>query len=147
MKIIGPLADRDLVELLTILLDRIELRDNGCWEWLGTRTAQGYTSLSFHGVSRTAHSWAWRAFHGAIPEGMEVDHLCRNRACVNPEHLEPVTTGENVRRGYRVKLSVEKVAEIKNLFSAGNSVTELAKLFFVSHSLVSMVIKGKRWKV
>lgn len=69
-----------------------------CWEWKGSKK-NGYGSF-WNGERRIgAHRWAWENLVGPIPVGLEIDHLCRNRSCVNPDHLEPVTHKENVRRG------------------------------------------------
>ena len=68
--------------------------ETGCWRWTGVRTHDGYGTL-FEGY---AHRVSYELFVGPIPEGLEVDHLCNNRCCVNPEHLEPVTREENIRR-------------------------------------------------
>ena len=71
-----------------------------CWQWRAGRTKQQYGG--FHPTKRAmvlAHRFAYEATVGKIPRGMVIDHLCRNRSCVNPEHMEAVTNMENLRRG------------------------------------------------
>jgi hypothetical protein len=72
-----------------------------CWEWTGPRDAAGYGkfSASRHRTVR-AHRFAYEDMVGVIPEGLVIDHLCRNRSCVNPGHLEPVTDRVNVLRSH-----------------------------------------------
>lgn len=70
-----------------------------CWEWRRGKTAKGYGTFSVRGVKTYAHRYAYELFRDEIPEGLHIDHLCRNRACCNPWHLEPVTAAENYRRG------------------------------------------------
>jgi hypothetical protein len=76
--------------------------EDGCWLWRGAFNCDGYPSSGGErfGVPtyRTVYEW----MVGEIPDGMELDHLCRVRACVNPHHLEPVTHAENLRRARRV---------------------------------------------
>ncbi|MFG3170558.1 HNH endonuclease signature motif containing protein [Streptomyces sp. NPDC048200] len=70
-----------------------------CWIWKLRKTKAGYGLLTWHGVGNEyAHRAAYQFTSGAIGEGLEIDHLCRNRACANPQHLEAVTHLENVRR-------------------------------------------------
>lgn len=72
---------------------------DGCWEWLAGRSSRGYGAFSIDRVMRPAHRIAYILEYGDIPAGLEIDHLCRNPACVRPEHLEPVTPRENKMRG------------------------------------------------
>ena len=73
-----------------------------CWVWTGTWKGKGYAcfQIARHRSAR-GHRWAYENLVGPIPDGLQLDHLCRNRMCVNPAHLEPVTHGENQRRGMR----------------------------------------------
>lgn len=72
---------------------------DGCHAWAGNLTPEGYGTLVYEGRPWFAHRVAYELLVGSIPEGMTLDHLCRNRACVNVEHLEPVTMKENILRG------------------------------------------------
>lgn len=70
-----------------------------CWLWTASKTTAGYGNLTLDGKQDYAHRVSYRLMVGPIPAGLHVDHLCRVRHCVNPEHLEVVTHAENVRRG------------------------------------------------
>ncbi len=72
--------------------------NSGCWIWLRRLTPKGYGRIQLGGSEVYVHRAAWEFFRGPIPETLEVDHLCGMRCCVNPDHLEPVTHAENVRR-------------------------------------------------
>lgn len=73
---------------------------NDCWVWNGTVGKNGYGKTTLKSVHMSAHTASYKLFVGDIPKGLHLDHLCRNKLCVNPSHLEPVTPGENVRRHY-----------------------------------------------
>jgi hypothetical protein len=84
-----------------------KLGPDDCWEWKGARNRSGYGFLHFRGKSQGAHRVAYELTHGKIPEGIELDHLCRNRLCCNPAHLEPISHDENMRRVRVAKAKTE----------------------------------------
>lgn len=73
------------------------IQENGCWDWVGAIGVGGYGIWDADG-GRLAHRTLYIRAKGAIPTGLQLDHLCRNPSCVNPDHLEPVTPRENTRR-------------------------------------------------
>lgn len=75
---------------------------SGCWLWNRKRRKDGYGRKSIdHSREIPAHRWVYEQYVGPIPEGLELDHLCVNPPCVNPDHLEPVTHSENMLRQWR----------------------------------------------
>ena len=86
----------DVVERL---LGNLEENGEGCLIWGNQTAGDGYRQISYEGSRVYAHRLAYEMFIGPIPDGMELDHLCRNRGCVNPAHLEPVSHRENTLRG------------------------------------------------
>lgn len=80
------------------LMARVTITPSGCWPVSGA-SSDGYARIVVDGRKVKAHRWSYEHFVGAVPDGLVLDHLCRNRACANPEHLEPVTQKENVLRG------------------------------------------------
>lgn len=107
-----------------------------CWIFQGFIGPNGY--------GKTGHRWAHRRAYeeryGPVPAGLEIDHLCRVRSCINPDHLEPVTGSENARRGltgeHNRKLSLEDVARIKTSDEPGIA---LAAQFGVTPTRISQI--------
>lgn len=87
-----PLAER--IAVATVLDP-----ETGCLVWTWRRCKLGYGRVSVCAVNKQAHRVAYELVRGPIPPGLELDHLCKNRACCNPDHLEPVSHAENLRRG------------------------------------------------
>jgi len=71
---------------------------SGCWLWMGAYDRGGYGRFFLWGENCTAHRVSYEMHKGAIPEGLQIDHLCRVHCCVNPDHLDVVTQQENLRR-------------------------------------------------
>lgn len=74
-------------------------RSSGCWIWTGALGDSGYGRLALNRKLHYVHRLSYETFVGPIPDGLQIDHLCRNRACFAPSHLEPVTCRVNVLRG------------------------------------------------
>lgn len=109
-----PLRDRTLAKIA------IPATPDACWEWTASRDGHGYGQIGSgtKGKILRAHRVTYELWNGSIPmedghgRKFDLDHLCRNRACVRPDHLEPVTRGENVRRGLASVVNRERAASI-----------------------------------
>ena len=95
-------------------MKRIIDASTDCWIMKRVLNSQGYVNMIRLGKTKLAHRMVYEALVGAIPEGMDLDHLCRNRACVNPEHLEIVSRRENLLRGETSAASFASRSSCKN---------------------------------
>lgn len=119
-------------------------KSEACWLWTGAK-AGGY-GLFFTGsyllngtpYSMYAHRWLWEEIHGKVPEKQELDHLCRNRACVNPDHLEPVNRKENGQRAqalYKAMRAIEKLLDTGFWETAERTTLEKALTTLIKHAI------------
>jgi hypothetical protein len=118
----------------------------GCWIWERSRTHGGYGHLGVGGKTRRAHQVFYEREYGPVPPGMELDHICRNHACVRPSHLEPVTHAVNMQRGIRTKLTRAQVEEIRALAASGVAQRALARRFGVRHGQIQHILAGRQWR-
>ena len=119
---------------------------NGCWRWIKGITSVGYGHFSIKSIYYQAHRLLYILRFGRdIPEGMFPDHLCRHRWCVNPDHLEPVTHQENIRRGAGTIVTPAEVLMIRAEYAAGMSQRVIGRARGIDHSTVSRICTGDRW--
>ena len=100
--------------------------ETGCWIWLARKSRKGYGRISIRVAGKkypqamAAHRVSYEAFVGPIPEELQIDHKCVNPSCIAPNHLEPVTLQENIRRRcLRRKMHIETVEEIEHELDQG----------------------------
>ena len=92
-----------ITDRMAIYRELSETNEKGCWLWTGSKSA-GYADVGIGMKVVKLHKLAWEWVNGPVPDGLELDHLCRNRACWNPDHVEPVTHKVNMERGaHRLK--------------------------------------------
>jgi hypothetical protein len=120
--------------------------DTPCWIWQRSIQDGGYGKLSVSDRPVYAHRHYYELANGPIPKGLQIDHLCRVRACVNPEHMEPVTCAENLQRGKKTKLTEAQVQEIRKTYVPGQiSQAEVGAMFGVSGKQVGTIVRGENW--
>jgi hypothetical protein len=137
------------------------VKDDGCWEWQGTRNSNGYGMIGVDHQSRYTHRVSWELANGSIPDGLEICHRCDNRRCVRPDHLFLGTRRDNVRdmwakgrgnprapRGaahHEAKVTPQMSADILALYERGWTVSALARQYDIDRHTVRRVLQGNHW--
>lgn len=105
-----------------VFLSKID-RSDKCWEWRGGSTSEGYGQFAWKQRPILAHRLSFWLLRGSLTKGLVIDHLCRNRLCVNPDHLEEVTSSENIKRGKGIYVLNSAKTRCKNghLFDSANT--------------------------
>jgi hypothetical protein len=119
-----------------------------CHIWRGTIDNTGYGQYYSNKKHHRAHRFVFEWYGGIIPEEMKLDHLCRQKACVNVKHLEVVTNAENIRRGSLTKLNAELAQNIREDYRLNNyTQRQLAKKYKISRSIICGILNNERWAV
>lgn len=121
--------------------------DTGCWNWNLAVFGSGYGMDTVNRRPVRAHKRQWELRFGRVPRGMVLDHLCRNRRCVNPDHLEPVSNAENNRRGDATRLTWDDAVAIRRMCATGSIPRKsIAAAFGVCRQTVSDIALLRRWR-
>ena len=116
---------------------------HGCWIWLGQNRG-GYGLYWYNGKQYQAHRFVYEKFKKIIASGLHLDHKCRNRLCVNPDHMEEVNNKENCRRGKQATINIKIAMQIRDLYKYKifNQV-ELSKIYPIAQSTISELLRDK----
>lgn len=133
-------------------LTRFSISSNGgyktpCWLWGGRFDRNDYGTVydSKSGKQTYAHLLFYEKHIGVVSFELELDHLCENRWCVNPSHLEPVTHAVNVQRSRSAKFTMELANEVRNLHLKGSTILHLAAVYKVSESTIWKIVGNRTW--
>jgi hypothetical protein len=149
------------VHLLESYVEEEGPLDTKCWMWTGALDRDGYGKTRFHEsewTGRKAHREAYRTLKGDVPDELEVQHLCNNRACINPDHLVIGTNQQNKdymvecdrslygERNTSAKLTEDQVKEVHRLLAQGDlTQSEIGELFGMAQQTISQINRGARW--
>ena len=117
-----------------------------CWIYQGHIAADGYARTSRGGKTKYVHRIYYEKYKGTIPDGLVIDHLCRVRSCLNPEHMRVTTYAQNSRQGYSTILTEKQVLEIRQLLAEGKKQEDIAELYGITQSNISRISTKDCWK-
>jgi len=120
--------------------------ETGCWEWFGNTCIKGYGKYKVGIKSYKAHRFMYEERFGKIPKGMQIDHKCKVKNCVNPDHLEVVTGTENIRRSSVTKITRAQAIQIHKKYKTKKFFqSDLAKIFNIDQTQISRILLKKSW--
>lgn len=119
------------------------VEDGGCWIWAKSTDRTGYGQMHVGGQRRYAHREYFERANGPIEPGRHLHHLCNTPRCVRPDHLVPLTPKDH--RRLSAKLSVEKVADIRSRYRAGERQVDLAREYGVAGPTIALAVRGETW--
>jgi hypothetical protein len=132
--------------------EKVEKKENGCWEWTAYKMRLGYGMFTFDKIFQLAHRIAWKITNGPIPEGLDVLHRCDNPPCCNPDHLFLGTHKDNMQdcvskgRIYR-KLDVEDILQIRKRYAVEKiTQRQLGEEYGVCQVHIGDIIRRKKWR-
>lgn len=129
--------------------ERYVIEDRGyetpCHIWQLAISQWGYGLEAQGYAQKAAHVAAWERQYGKVPDGYQLDHLCRQRSCINPDHLEPVIPAVNIQRGDKARLTPEDVRSIRRLLDKGLTQKAIAPMFGVCRGTIGAIARGKTW--
>lgn len=117
--------------------------ENGCWLWTKAQDGHGYGHVRVNGKSVKAYAFFYERKYGKAPKGLEFDHKCKVKLCVNPDHLEPVTHQVNCQRS--IGKHLKNIPEILRLHRIGQPTIEISKKLKIPTRTICGIIKGERW--
>ena len=122
----------------------------GCWIWARFKDHLGYGKVAYRRngkqTSTQAHRWMYECHNGTVPASLDIHHLCHNPSCVNPDHLEAVSTAVNVQCGLVAHLTTDQVREARERAETGSSMRQLALFYGVSSKTISNAVKRITWR-
>ena len=123
-----------------------KVNEKGCWVWSYYIGKSTYPVFRRKGKMMKAAKYFYERDKGAVPKGLVLDHLCRNRKCVNPKHLEVVTYATNNQRGNQAKLMDKDIKKIRKLYKSKDyKQTTLGKMFDVGQGQISRIVNHQAW--